>query len=363
MVIKTPAVVPTATDTPLPPDVPTPTVTASPTPPPLSALIENVPYVDQHYGFNNCAPANLTMALHFWGWPGTREEVSAYVKPFPKDKNVMPYELADFVNSQTGLRSLVRIGGTLEVIKRIVSSGFPLLVERGVYLNDLSGKISWMGHYQVVYGYDDALELFQVKDSFEQGGDHFTETYEEMIRGWRSFTYTFLVVYPPERETEVLSILGPYADETNAFRIAAQSAAEEAVETSGQDQFFALYNRGSALVKLEDYSGAAQAFDEAFKLYATLPGDKRPWRMVWYQTGPYFAYFNTGRMNDVISLANKTISSASEPFIEESFYWRARAEAQTGDIENAIADLRKSLVYHPDFNPSVALLQQLGASP
>ena len=29
------------------------------------------------------------------------------------------------------------------------------MVERGVYLRDLSGKISWMGHYQVVYGYDD----------------------------------------------------------------------------------------------------------------------------------------------------------------------------------------------------------------
>jgi hypothetical protein len=353
----------TKTATPLPPDMPTPEPTATLTPPPPSALIENVPYVDQHYGFNNCAPSNLTMGLKFWGWPGTREEVSAYVKPFPKDKNVMPYELADYVNGQTGLRALVRMGGTLEVLKRLVAGGFPTLVERGVFLPDISGKVSWMGHYQVVYGYDDEKSLFQVKDSFEQGGDHFTETYEEMLTGWRSFTYTFLVVYPPEREGEVLALLGPYADEMNAFRVAAQSAAEDAVEMTGQDQFFAIYNRGSALVKLQDFNGAAQAYDEAFKLYAALPGDKRPWRIVWYQTGPYFAYFYTGRFTDVINLADKTISAASEPYIEESWYWRAYAKSQTGDSEGAIADLRKSLEYHPNFGPSVALLQQLGATP
>ncbi len=358
----TPTLEPTATQT-LAPDAPTAVPTATLAPLPASAVVDNVPYVDQHYGFNNCAPANLTMALKYWGWPGDRQEVSDYVKPFAKDKNVMPYELADFVNSQTGLRALVRIGGTADVLKRLIASGFPTLVERGVYLNDISGKVSWMGHYQLIYGYDDAQNKFQVKDSFEDGGDHFTVTYEDMITGWRSFTYTYLVVYPPDREGDVLALLGAYADETNAFYMAAQKAAEEAVDLTGQDQFFAMFNRGSALVKLADYNGAAAAYDEAFKLYAALPGDKRPWRIVWYQTGPYFAYFNTGRMQDVINLADKTISSASEPYIEESFYWRARAKAQTGDTQGAIDDLNKSLTYHPNFGPSVELLRALGAIP
>jgi hypothetical protein len=363
MVAQTQVVLsPTATSTPVAPDAPTqaPTPTLAPLPP--AATIDNVPYVDQHYGYNNCAPANLTMALKFWGWGGTREDVSAYVKPFPKDKNVMPYELADYVNGQTGMRAIVRMGGTLEVLKRLVSSGFPTLVERGVYLRDISGKVSWMGHYQVVDGYDDAKSQFQVKDSYEEGGDHFTETYDVMVQGWRSFTYTFLVVYPPEREGELMALLGPYADENIAFTLAAQHASDEAASLTGQDQFFAMYNRGSVLVKLQDYNGAADAFDQAFGLYAALSGDKRPWRIAWYQTGPYFAYFNTGRMQDVINLADKTIKSASEPFIEESFYWRARAKAQTGDTQGAIDDLRKSLEYHPNFGPSVVLLQQLGGT-
>jgi tetratricopeptide (TPR) repeat protein len=352
----------TATATPMP-DAPTAAPTATLPPLPGQALLEDVPYVDQHYGFNNCAPANLTMALKYWGWPGAREDVSEYVKPFPKDKNVMPYELADYVNTETGLRALVRMGGNLDIIKRLVSAGFPPLVERGVFLRDLSGKVSWMGHYQVVYGYDDEKSQFQVKDSFENGGDHLVETYEEMITGWRSFTYTFIVVYPPEREGEVLALLGPYADETIAFTMAAQNASDEAASLTGQEQFFAMFNRGSALVKLQDYNGAAEAYDEAFRLYAELAGTKRPWRIVWYQTGPYFAYFNTGRMQDVIGLADKTIKAASEPYLEESFYWRARAKSQTGDTQGAIDDLRKSLEYHPNFDPALSMLQLLGATP
>jgi hypothetical protein len=352
----------TATSTPLSPDAPTPAPTSTLAPLPPSASIENVPYIDQHYGYNNCAPANLTMALKFWGWGGTREDVSAAVKPFPKDKNVMPYELVDFVNEGTRMRALVRMGGTNEVLKRLVAGGFPPIVERGVYLRDLSGKVSWMGHYQVVYGYDDAQNQFQVKDSFEEGGDHFTETYEEMAQGWRSFTNTFIVVYPPERESEVMALLGPYSDENYAYRIAEQTSKEEAASLTKQDQFFAMYNLGSVLVKLQDYNGAADAYDLAFSQYASLSGDKRPWRIVWYQTGPYFAYFNTNRFQDVISLADKTIKSASEPYLEESFYWRARAKAQIGDTQGAIDDLTTSLKYHPNFGPSVLLLQQLGGT-
>jgi hypothetical protein len=356
----TPTATATATQTPLPPEAPTPTITPSPTPLPPSALIADVPYVDQHYGFNNCAPANLTMALHFWGWAGTREDVSNAVKPFAKDKNVMPYELADFVNYQTSMRATWRNGGTLDLLKTLVAAGYPVVVERGVYLRDLSGKVSWMGHYQVVYGYDDGNRTFNVKDSFEEGGDQFVVSDEDLMRGWRSFNYAFIVVYPPEYEGSVLSLLGVYADEAAANRNALQMASEEATELIGQDQFFALYNRGTSLYLLADFTSAAEAYDEAFRQYATLSGDKRPWRIVWYQTGPYFAYFNTGRYVDVINLADKTIKSASEPFLEESFYWRARAKAMTGDTQGAIEDLNKSLEYHPDFNPSVALLASLG---
>jgi hypothetical protein len=322
-----------------------------------------VPYIDQHYGYNNCAPVNLSMAMAFWGWTGKREDVTGYVKPFLKDKNVMPYELVDFVNTQASLRALTRDGGTPELLKRMIVNGFPVMVERGVYLRDLSGKISWMGHYQVVHGYDDAQAQYQVKDSFEQGGDHFRVTYDDLIRGWRSFNYAFIIVYPTDREAEVLALLGEYVDDASANSIAAELASKDIYATEGQDLFFAWYNRGSSLAWLQDYGGAANAYDQAFAVYAGLPPENRPWRITWYQTGPYFAYFYTGRYQDVLSLADQTINSASEPYLEESFYWRARAKAALGDTNGAIDDLRQSLEYHPGFDPSLQVLAQMGVAP
>ena len=354
------------TNTALPPDAPTPTITPSPTPLPTlppSASITAVPYVDQHYGFNNCAPATLTMALQFWGWQGNREGAASYLKPYDKDKNVMPYEMTDFVNGMTDFRALDRVGGTPELLKRLVANGYPVMVERGVFLRDLSGKVSWMGHYQYVYGYDDAVSQYQVKDAFEENGANFRVPYDDLMQGWRSFNYHYIIAYPPDREAEVLALLGSHADQAAANRSAYELASGEIFSLEGQDQFFAWYNQGSSLVRLQDYGGAAKAYDQAFALLAQLPADKRPWRATWYMTGPYYAYYFTGRYYDVIALADKTISTASEPYLEESFYWRARAKATLGDTTGAADDLRKSLEYHPNFNPSVALMTELGVTP
>ncbi len=124
-------------------------------------------YQDQHGGrYNYCAPANLAMALSFWGWPGNRDIVGPVLKPDKKDKNVMPYEMADYVTNNTNLGVVLRLGGDLDLIKRFLAAGYPVLVEKGTYLRDLTGVVSWMGHYQVITGYDEAGGYFITQDSF-----------------------------------------------------------------------------------------------------------------------------------------------------------------------------------------------------
>jgi tetratricopeptide (TPR) repeat protein len=180
---------------------------------------------------------------------------------------------------------------------------------------------------------------------------------------WRNFNYTFIVIYPPALEDNALQALAEYADETNSYRIAAQTAANEIIALDGVQQFFAYFNRGTSLVNLQDYAGAATAYDQAFLLMAALPEEERPWRIMWYQTGPYFAYYYTGRYTDVISLADNTIFYASEPYIEESFIWRARALIMLGDYGAAEEDVRRSLELHPGFTPALDLAAQLGIQP
>jgi hypothetical protein len=84
---------------------------------------------------------------------------------------------------------------------------------------------------------------------------------------------------------------------------------------------------------------------------------------MWYQTGPYFAYYYTGRYLDVVNLATQTLDASSEPILEESFYWRARALAALGDSEAAIKDLQQCLVVHEGFTPCEEELRKLGVEP
>ena len=84
--------------------------------------------------------------------------------------------------------------------------------------------------------------------------------------------------------------------------------------------------------------------------------------MMWYQTGPYYAYYFMFRYQDVINLANQTIASTNKPYLEESFYWRGRAERANGDTQSDITDQRIALQYHPGFKPSEDELNQLGVT-
>ncbi|MCA2000795.1 MAG: C39 family peptidase [Chloroflexi bacterium] len=369
---------PQATETAIPTLGPTPTPTVASTPIPGSTILQGVKYVDQHERWNYCGPANLTMALNFWGWSGNRDDVARVVKPGngnPRDsfieqgkddKNVMPYEMVDFVNEETEYRALMRHGGDINLVKRFIAAGFPVLVEKGYYERDANGKISWLGHYLFTTGYDDARGGFIVQDAYLKPGKDLLSKYEDYLDGWRTFNYLFIIVYPPERENEVYSLLGPWADERWAAQHALELAERDIQTLTGNNLFFAWFNKGTSHVALQQYVDAAAAYDQAFALYSKWDTEKgdRPYRILWYQTGPYFAYFYSARYNDVISLADTTLNETiSKPTLEESLLWRGRAYYMSGDTQAAVDDYRAALKVHVNWLPAVQALQDLGLQP
>jgi hypothetical protein len=216
-----------------------------------------------------------------------------------------------------------------------------------------------MGHYQVVTGYDDATSRFTVQDSYK--GPNLSIAYDDMQRDWRAFNYTYIVIYPPAQRQTILDILGLIAYDNYMNKAAEQRAQDETTRLSGRDLYFALFNLGASRVAVGDYTGAAQAYDSAFANYEKIPEAERPWRMLWYQTGPYYAYYFTGRYSDVISLATTTLDAMKDPILEESYFWRARAELALAAPEDAIADFQECLVVHPGFQPCIDELNKLGA--
>lgn len=335
-------------------------------PVPLAYAIEGGAYFSQHNRWNYCGPANIAMALSYWGWEGTHDDAARGLRTFSKDKNVMPYEMADYAREEAGLGALVRVGGDLETLKRLIAAGFPVMVEKGPHFRDIHYQITWMGHYQTLSGYNDQGGYFIAQDSYIEPNYH--QPYDELISEWRSFNYLYLVVYPTNKENDVLNLLGKDVDETRNYHNALKIAQDELYQTTGVDQFFAMFNYGTNLVNLRDYSGAAKAYDQAFLMYDALPEDQaiRPYRILWYQTGPYFAYYYTGRYMDVIEKATKnSIEMVRDdmPALEESFYWRGMARVAIGDQDGGVKDFLTCLEYHRDFNPCVVELNKQGIFP
>lgn len=361
-----PAATPTARTSP----TPGPTATASPAPSPTATLppppaqwtLTGVRH--EYQTFNNCGPATLSMLLNFWGWEGDQLSARAVLRPgfeTVDDKNTSPEEMVAFVETETDLRALLRVNGDLTLLKRLIAAGFPVIIERGLQLPEEE----WEGHYTLLTGYDDAQAHFITQDALIL--PNLPVPYAELETAWwRDFNRLYLVVYPPEREADVLSLLGPDAASRDNYQRAAETAAREAQTLTGPAQYFAYYNLGSSRLGLEDFAAAARAYDAAFQLYPTLPEAVRPWRMLWYQPGPYQAYFRMGRYRDVINLATTTLSTTTSPGLpgmEEAFYWRALAYLATDQRERGLAGLRDALTAHPGYPPALTELQRLGEKP
>jgi hypothetical protein len=358
-----------ATSTPQPGPTARPTFTSMPLP--ATVQLEGVTYEHQHGRLNYCGPANFSMALTFWGWDGDRDVIGRAVKPTDKDKNVMPYELQDYIlDNVPGMTSLVRYGGDIDLLKRLVAAGFPVVVEKGIYELDVNGKYGWMGHYAFVTGYDDKQDLIIYQDTYQPAGSEPGENRKiktsTFVEGWRAFNYVFVVVYPLDHENEVLTLLGPLANDEAAARQALRIAQSEAQTLSDIDQYFAWFNVGTSHVALFQYADATIAFDYAFNLYSQLDVEDsvRPYRMMWYQTGPYKAYYYTNRFADVINLATTTLNDTiSEPVLEESLYWRGQAYYMAGKTDLAVKDYQAALKIHPKWIPATQALQDLGFQP
>lgn len=332
-----------------------PTPTPEPTPIPAAVQLEGI--VQEYQRWNSCGPATLALNLRYWGWKGEQLDIEQVVKPRLEDLNVTPQEMVDYIETNTDFEAILRVGGTVDLLKKLIAAGFPVLAERG-YVNRDDG---WMGHYGVVDGYDDATQEVHIPDTFN---GYITLSYDNLQHVWDQFHGTYLVVFPSEDRETVLEILGPDADPAYNLDATLEKFKERAETVDRSEKYFAYYSLGELLVMKKDYVAAAEAFDNAFEVYNWLPVDARPWRMLWYQVGPYEAYYYTGRYQSVISLTFKTLTDRVQPAaLPESFLWSGKANVALGNIDTAIGDFKRALEWHPGWQPALDELEALGVKP
>ncbi len=301
--------------------------------------------------WNNCGPANVAMALSYYGWQGDQSTAAAYLKPDREDKNVSPTEIVSFVNETTFVRAVTRVGGSIELIKAFVSAGFPIIVEVGGLLYEGD---DWVGHYRTIVGYDDMQRTMRVFDSWlgNGNGDGIAVPYNDFDATWQPFNRVFIVIYEPAREAAVMRILGDLADDAAANEHALEIARAEA--RANPQSGFAWFNIGSSLTRLGRYDEAQHAFDQARRF-------NLPFRMLWYQFYPFEAYFNVGRYTDVLALVNSGLNNGGE-YVEETHYWHGRVLAEQGSREQARAAFQRALRHNPRFAQAQAALDTLNGN-
>jgi tetratricopeptide (TPR) repeat protein len=326
---------------PSPTATPTPTLTPTPTPLPLPAAaslqLERLRWEQQKW--NNCGPTTVTIGLTYFGYRDDQQRAARFLKPNVEDTNVSPDQLVAFVNSldELGTLALYRVGGTPALLKRLLANDFPVIIERGIQVENEG----WMGHYSLLVGYDSATEEYLFFDSylgFARGtGRRFK--FDTIHESWRQFNYTFVVLYLNSRDSELMRLLGDeYATLTSSANIALGIARAEA--TANPDDKWAWFNMGSSLTLLGNYGQAAQAYDYSRTL-------NLPFRMLWYQFGPYVAYYQVGRYDDVLALA--LASEKTTPYIEETYYYRGLVYAAQGNANSAIFQFDRALSYNANF--------------
>ncbi len=299
--------------------------------------------------WNNCGPATLTMGLSYFGYTDGQARAAAWLKPNYEDKNVSPWQMVEYVNTQVPelpVFSKMRYGGTLETLKRLISNGFPVIIEAGY--DPERAQQGWMGHYLLMTGYDDAAEQFITYDSYD--GQNLPYSYEHIEVHWKHFNYTYLVLFELAQEQEVINLLGDDADELQNIVNTFEIARNQAIEDSGDA--FAWFNMGSMLAEIggrlddtEMYEQAATAYDQAF-------GIGMPWRTLWYQFGPYEAYLAVGEYDTVLELVNNVRNAGGGQYVEETFYYAARAREAMGETDRAITNYNSVLQFNPNFAPA-----------
>jgi len=335
--------------------------TVTPAPLPNRVVVDGLTAVRQ--SFNNCGPANLVQTLNWYGENSAQgavydvlgtavdqEVVAAYLKPNPEDRNVSPWQMADYVNEQTlNYNAIARSGGDLDLLKRFVNAGYPVIIEKGYDLPE-SG---WWGHYLTVYGYNEDKQEFYSQDSYlgPFDGTGRTDSYEDVEKYWQHFNDSFVVVYRPEQEAEVNALLGEnMLDDFSMWRDIA--ARNDAWVKENQDDMFAWFNLGTSLTRLGELTGEAEYYQAGAQAFDQARSFGLPPRMLWYQYRIYTAYQKVGRFRDVINLANATLEAQGGQNVEETYWYKGHALLALGDVEGAKIAYRQALLVNENFYPA-----------
>jgi predicted double-glycine peptidase len=173
-----------------------PAVPVGPAPPATKALLGPLSFISQT--LNNCGPASIAEVLAFWGVNRSQADVQSVLRGDGNPYGMTPAGVPAYVAS-LGMDAVLGTAGTDDVIKNLLRSGFPVIVNQTVSDSDLEF------HYRPVQGFDDSRGVFVASDPLM--GPQYTMSYAEFDQDWGYTGHRFMVIYPPDKVDKVNAAL------------------------------------------------------------------------------------------------------------------------------------------------------------
>ncbi len=206
---------------------------------------------------NNCGPAAVVMALSVFNVSESQEVARLALRGPDQNRGMGPTPVDPWVKERFGLRSMYRTNGTNDLMKKLLSNGFAPMVTQ--WMQD--PWVSRVSHWRTLRGYDDARGVFYVNDSMLGRGVPLT--YDWFGTNWQPFSYRYMVLYRPEDEPRIRTIIGDDWDESRNRRNLYERARTEAPAHGTSAAWLTL---GEAAYQYGYFAEAVAAFEKGIAL-------------------------------------------------------------------------------------------------
>lgn len=206
---------------------------------------------------NNCGPAAVVMALSTFGISASQETARLALRGPDLNRGMGPGPVDPWVKETFGLRSMYRTNGTNDLMKKLVTNGFAPMVTQ--WMEDpWKSRIS---HWRTVRGYDDARKVFYVNDSMLGRGVPLT--YDWFATNWQPFSYRYMVLYRPDDEPLLRSIIGDDWNDSRNRRNFYERTRAEALQQNTSAAWLAF---GEAAYQYGQFAEAVGAFEKGIAI-------------------------------------------------------------------------------------------------
>lgn len=286
--------------------------------------------------FNNCGPAALSMALSFYGVNIGQQELGNELRPYQNtqgdndDKSVTMAELAERAQAM-GWAVFHRPAGDIATLKRLIAEGWPVVTRT------LLNQDDDIGHYRVVYGYDEGEQQLIQNDSLQ--GQALKYGYQSFRDLWRHFGYEFLVLVPRDRQLVAESVLGQLAETEKAWDTAVKVMESEVSKRPSEP--LPKLALAAAYYRTRQYEQTIKIFEEVER--------ELPHRALWYQIEPLLAYYQLGHDEKIWSLSEEILNNGNRAFAE-LYDLRGDVLTRQGESDRARREYELAVVYNRNYD-------------